>query len=145
MISVTSILSFLFNNFSLIIANEIFIQIFFRFNLSVEIVSFLSSLPVALDDCTTNCSHFLHCEAREARYHCECQPGFSGPHCNIDIDDCSSNPCVNGKCVDGVNRYDCECDSGYYGTDCKQKIIEEKGEYALKDTKLNRFSEVIVE
>ncbi|PFX23098.1 sushi, von Willebrand factor type A, EGF and pentraxin domain-containing protein 1-like isoform X2 [Stylophora pistillata] len=80
----------------------------------------------ALENCTTNCSHFFHCEAREVRYHCTCQLGFSGTHCNIDINDCSSNPCINGKCVDGVNRYDCECHDGYYGTNCEHKIVEEK-------------------
>ena len=77
--------------------------------------------------CKTNCSHFLHCESRQGLYHCKCQAGFSGPHCDVNIDECSSNPCINGKCVDGVNRYDCECNEGYWGTSCEKEITNEKG------------------
>ena len=77
--------------------------------------------------CTTNCSHFLNCESRQGMYHCNCQAGFSGPHCDINIDDCSSSPCVNGKCEDGVNRYDCICNKGYWGTNCEKKINNEEG------------------
>ncbi|XP_067018332.1 uncharacterized protein [Acropora muricata] len=80
----------------------------------------------ALDMCTTNCSHFLHCESRQGLYHCKCQAGFSGPHCDVNIDECSSSPCINGKCVDGVNRYDCECNKGYWGTNCEKEIINER-------------------
>ena len=64
-------------------------------------------LVSALAMCTTNCSHFLDCESRHGLYHCNCQAGFTGPHCDINVDECSSSPCVHGKCEDGVNRYDC--------------------------------------
>lgn len=79
----------------------------------------------ALPMCTTNCSHFLDCESRHGYYYCNCQPGFSGPHCNMNIDECSSSPCVNGKCVDGVNRYDCICNKGYWGTNCDKEVKRE--------------------
>ena len=82
--------------------------------------------------CTTNCSHFLHCESRQGQYHCKCQVGFSGPLCDINIDDCSSNPCINGKCKDGVNQYDCECNKGYWGTNCEKEIINEQGWRVIK-------------
>ncbi len=90
-------------------------------------VSSLNALLAALDMCTNNCSHFLHCESRQGRYYCTCQAGFTGPHCDINIDDCRSNPCNNGKCVDDVNRYDCVCEKGYWGTNCEKKIINEEG------------------
>ena len=81
----------------------------------------------ALDTCTNNCSHFLHCESRQGRYYCKCQAGFTGPHCDINIDECISNPCINGECLDDVNRYDCECNEGYWGNDCEKKINNEEG------------------
>ena len=91
------------------------------------VTNFLVASFAALDMCTTNCSHFLHCESRQRLYHCECQVGFSGPHCDINIDDCSSSPCINGKCLDGVNRYECECNKGFWGTNCEKKINNERG------------------
>lgn len=45
---------------------------------------------------------------------CECDRGFEGEFCEINVDDCKTasggNPCQNGgQCIDGVNRYDCNC------------------------------------
>ena len=77
--------------------------------------------------CTTNCSHFQHCESRRGLYSCNCEAGFTGDHCNSNIDECSSSPCVNGKCVDGVNRYDCVCNQGYWGDNCEKKIADDGG------------------
>ncbi|XP_078343207.1 uncharacterized protein LOC144628957 isoform X2 [Oculina patagonica] len=94
----------------------------------------------ALDMCTNNCSHFLHCESRQGRYYCTCQAGFTGPHCDINIDDCRSNPCNNGKCVDDVNRYDCVCEKGYWGTNCEKKIINEEECPELKKPRNGRKS-----
>ena len=77
--------------------------------------------------CTTNCSHFLDCESHHGLYECNCQAGFTGPNCDINIDECTVSPCVNGRCVDGVNRYDCVCNDGYWGTDCEKKIHNPEG------------------
>lgn len=93
----------------------------------------------ALDMCTNNCSHFLHCESRQGRYYCKCQAGFTGPHCDININECSSNPCINGKCLDDVNRYYCECNEGYWGTDCEKKVINEEGRGIKNSAKCRRF------
>ncbi|XP_015761109.1 PREDICTED: sushi, von Willebrand factor type A, EGF and pentraxin domain-containing protein 1-like isoform X1 [Acropora digitifera] len=76
----------------------------------------------ALAMCTTNCSHFLKCESRRGLYQCNCQAGFTGPDCNINVDECSSSPCVHGTCEDGINQYDCVCSKGYWGTNCEKKI-----------------------
>ncbi|KAJ7360011.1 hypothetical protein OS493_019098 [Desmophyllum pertusum] len=94
----------------------------------------------ALDMCTTNCSHFFHCESRQGLYHCTCQAGFSGPHCNININDCSSNLCVHGKCEDGINRFDCVCDKGYWGTNCEKEIISEEECPKLKNPRNGKTS-----
>ena len=57
---------------------------------------------------------------------CNCPPGYSGRHCEINIDDCAPQPCQNGGgCVDGVNLYICNCtDTGFTGDNCEQDIDE---------------------
>ena len=30
-------------------------------------------------------------------YKCQCQPGYTGRDCDVDIDECQSFPCINGK------------------------------------------------
>ena len=35
-------------------------------------------------------------------YHCICDDGWTGEHCEADIDECISSPCQNGTCVDST-------------------------------------------
>ena len=30
-------------------------------------------------------------------YKCQCQPGYTGIDCDVDIDECQSSPCFKGK------------------------------------------------
>ena len=30
-------------------------------------------------------------------YSCQCQQGYTGYDCNVEIDECQSSPCVHGK------------------------------------------------
>lgn len=46
---------------------------------------------------------------------CQCQRGFEGKYCEININECllpdGSSPCLHdSSCIDGINRYDCDCD-----------------------------------
>lgn len=57
-------------------------------------------------------------------YKCQCQPGYTGIDCDVDIDECQSSPCINGTCVNKVNGYNCVCQAGFNGTRCEKNINE---------------------
>ena len=49
-------------------------------------------------------------------YHCYCEDGFTGTHCQTDWDECWSAPCANGAaCVDLVADFNCTCTPGFRG------------------------------
>ncbi|XP_019619604.1 PREDICTED: von Willebrand factor D and EGF domain-containing protein-like [Branchiostoma belcheri] len=55
----------------------------------------------------------------EGHYDCLCQPGFTGPRCDINTNECQSSPCQNnGTCIDLVNSFICNCPVGFIGEYC---------------------------
>ena len=52
-------------------------------------------------------------------YACICNPGYTGPLCNILVNLCSDSLCKNsGLCVANGLSYNCVCLPGYTGFDC---------------------------
>jgi len=49
---------------------------------------------------------------------CDCEPGWEGIDCAVDIDDCADAPCVNGVCEDRENGFACVCDPAFEGRLC---------------------------
>ncbi|MFT7817105.1 slit homolog 1 protein [Arapaima gigas] len=54
---------------------------------------------------------------------CHCQPGWSGPHCDLQASSpCQGNKCVHGTCIPlDQQSYRCECLEGYRGALCNQQ------------------------
>ncbi len=49
-------------------------------------------------------------------YHCYCEDGYTGQHCETDWDECWSDPCLNGgTCIDQVADFNCSCAPGFRG------------------------------
>ncbi|KAK2818785.1 hypothetical protein Q5P01_024346 [Channa striata] len=60
-----------------------------------------------------------------AGYICQCQRGFAGENCSVNINECESEPCQNrGVCNDEVNGYTCTCPAGFLGVLCEVNIDE---------------------
>lgn len=57
---------------------------------------------------------------------CDCEPGFAGARCEIDLNECDAQPCMNGgRCVDLINSFECNCaGTGYAGQLCQTNVDE---------------------
>ncbi|KRZ58448.1 Fibropellin-1 [Trichinella nativa] len=57
---------------------------------------------------------------------CNCNPGYQGKDCSIDIDECADKvnyPCLNnGTCFNDIGSYHCECSVKFEGEHCEKKI-----------------------
>jgi len=71
------------------------------------------------------CENLGTCVEESSGPSCDCQPGYDGDNCEIDIDDCVSDPCVNdGDCLDRVNGYECDCPTGFSGDRCELTVTD---------------------
>ncbi|CAK8682879.1 unnamed protein product [Clavelina lepadiformis] len=71
-------------------------------------------------DCTGFCQNGQCLDDGTGTQYCSCDPGWSGPYCDINIDECASSPCQNGgTCNDGINGYSCTCPNNFGGVNCQ--------------------------
>ena len=54
------------------------------------------------------CQNSGTCLENEFIYECQCEPGYQGDHCEVDINECETSPCMNsGACLDKVRGRNC--------------------------------------
>lgn len=52
-----------------------------------------------------------------------CDPGYTGVQCTVNVDNCVGVSCSGwGQCMDGVNAFTCLCDLGFTGENCQINI-----------------------
>ena len=78
----------------------------------------------AIDHCAlfnANCNNGS-CVDRFGTFFCQCNPGYTGNICNVDINECLTAGCQNGRCEDLVNNFQCTCYPGWTGRLCDVDI-----------------------
>ncbi len=89
--------------------------------------------PCLNSPCSSNsiCKSKIVELTNELTYECECNQGFTGRNCTIDLSlTCFAQPCKNSaQCLNVtlINDpqtlgYECLCSAGYKGSDCSEKI-----------------------
>uniref|UniRef100_A0A7E4UXI7 Neurogenic locus Notch protein n=1 Tax=Panagrellus redivivus TaxID=6233 RepID=A0A7E4UXI7_PANRE len=78
-----------------------------------------------IDKCDwTRCSGHGTCSTIDNEPHCQCESGWKGDRCDVDIDECalahSSAPlCGLGSCENTPGSYVCHCPPGFVGAHCE--------------------------
>ncbi|XP_014677224.1 PREDICTED: protein crumbs-like [Priapulus caudatus] len=73
-------------------------------------------------------------------FECDCDVGFEGDVCDVNIDDCVGHACENGAtCVDGIANYTCLCVDGYTGDRALLLVF-----VAAEIGRVNAYSNVLV-
>lgn len=74
------------------------------------------------DECSSNPCLNGNCNDINFGYKCNCNAGYTGVNCEVNINECDSNPCTPSQfttCTDGVNDFTCNCIPGYSGKKCE--------------------------
>ena len=72
-------------------------------------------------------------------FNCNCNTGWTGTKCDVDIDECANGPCLNaGTCVNNAGSYICTCTDSYTGINC-----EDAQECKYMNFKRNIFNAII--
>ena len=82
---------------------------------------------VNLNECSAfqDCSGNGRCTDSIMSFNCDCNPGYTGRQCQIDIDECllvEPECSGHGTCTYGVNSFICDCNEGFTGLMCETNI-----------------------
>ncbi|KAL4219090.1 DNA repair protein Rad9 [Mactra antiquata] len=80
--------------------------------------------PCTRDFCAeVTCQNGATCTNSALKAVCDCDKGYTGELCEIEIQECLSAPCQNGaKCIDLIGQYSCVCQPGFTGNNCEIDI-----------------------
>ncbi|XP_071792808.1 slit homolog 2 protein-like isoform X2 [Asterias amurensis] len=69
------------------------------------------------------------------RYLCQCQEGFKGRNCEVELNACEEEACLNGGSCHNLNNggFRCECAAGFEGDLCAVNIDDCKQHRCLND------------
>jgi len=70
------------------------------------------------------CQNNGFCSKPNEKFECDCQEGFEGDTCAININECEFNKCVHGTCEDKIANYTCNCLTGWDGWLCNEDFDE---------------------
>ena len=74
---------------------------------------------------TLTCLTHQHCRNTFGSYTCDCDNGWTGKHCTVDLNECLSGPCNTGStCTNTQGSFSCVCPVGFTGKDCDQDFDE---------------------
>lgn len=84
--------------------------------------------PSVCDDvkeCASSPCNHGNCTDGYRSYECQCDVGYTGSDCDVDIDDCEVNSCQNNAtCLDSVNNYTCQCLPTFTGALCEIALVD---------------------
>ncbi len=73
----------------------------------------------ACDPCVLNPPGCVNGTCVEYIGNCDCEAGYDGRLCELEIDECDPDPCQNGgTCTDLLADYECACIDDYIGKNC---------------------------
>lgn len=79
---------------------------------------------ININECESSPCVYGTCMDKIGGYVCECDEGFEGEHCRLEIDECQKfQPCVHGVCNDQKANYFCDCEPNYGGKNCSVELM----------------------
>ena len=58
-----------------------------------------------VDHCASNPCYNGDCVSTGDSFRCDCDDGFYGPDCRLDVNECQTSPCYYGKCINTHGSY----------------------------------------
>ena len=76
-----------------------------------------------MNECLSSPCENGRCVDLFGSFECDCDAGFTGALCEVEIDACESDPCLNGgSCTSERGQFTCTCAADFTGITCDMRI-----------------------